>query len=724
MSFPQEEDADRLIAMQGGDKGFFVVAVYSFIEQYLKNEIKFSGGYADNRDYFSNLIYKFEKHYQKKYFGYKSSDHDFLFGMISGKENANSVRHEFKNMSDEEVLGAIKDLVKFCGYVNDYWKQKFAPLERNLDVWKKRQAPDKTAMELEEANKLIAEMNRNLPKMIAESADFKKLKDELEVMRLRCSLLERESINSSEAAVQKNEELEKQISEYEDKQRVMQNRFSEYENYISNLRRMLNYTRTRNDFERTIISLTPEQQVAVDRIKIGGSDKDYLVKGSAGTGKSLILLKTIEKLTKENAEVGRRIIFVTYTTSLVKYNKYVASLMNMGLGTDVIESADSYFCNNLSAFFPRKHIKYGIESSYKEIVGRIIERDYAESGVDVNEVLDEAVRFVWPNLVTREEYIDNNMERTGMGRGLEKEKRIIYWDIIEKLEAEAEKSSNWQCDFAKARVCRFLKENPLRDEDRSLDYIFIDEFQDLSIASMFWFKSICRHSVVMAGDTDQMVFNVQPPIIRSGIDVRGTSCVLKTNFRNTIQINDVAEKYRKLMKGMSSDSNPSSFRMGPPVELAEVNYDDLLNSNQNAQELIDVTAKRVRMCISELGYAPENICVVFSYTSNKRIDMLEKKLGEYGILVETIKEKDFSVGGKVCVSTVQSCKGLDFPVVILVAEHRPQVFAGNIREEYIEKMQRNMFYVAMTRAMDMLTVITFSNASNDVINDIKKCCSV
>ena len=42
-------------------------------------------------------------------------------------------------------------------------------------------------------------------------------------------------------------------------------------------------------------------------------------------------------------------------------------------------------------------------------------------------------------------------------------------------------------------------------------------------------------------------------------------------------------------------------------------------------------------------------------------------------------------------------------------------------EETVERLQRNMFYVAMTRAMDMLTVITWNNSNNTVINDIKKC---
>lgn len=52
---------------------------------------------------------------------------------------------------------------------------------------------------------------------------------------------------------------------------------------------MVTYTRTRNDFEHSLLRLTAEQQNAVDRIHAEKDGKDYVVTGSAGTGKSLVV---------------------------------------------------------------------------------------------------------------------------------------------------------------------------------------------------------------------------------------------------------------------------------------------------------------------------------------------------------------------------------------------------------------------------------------------------
>ena len=52
------------------------------------------------------------------------------------------------------------------------------------------------------------------------------------------------------------------------------------------------YTRTRLDFERSLVRLTAEQSKVLAQIKL---NRDFLVKGSAGTGKSLVLIKALEK---------------------------------------------------------------------------------------------------------------------------------------------------------------------------------------------------------------------------------------------------------------------------------------------------------------------------------------------------------------------------------------------------------------------------------------------
>ena len=511
--------------------------------------------------------------------------------------------------------------------------------------------------------------------------------------------------------------LKKEIENYEHKQQEIQDKFGHYENYISNLQRMLTYTRTRNDFEHSILRLTSEQQEAVDRIKFR---KDYLVRGSAGTGKSLVLLKAVEKLIDEtkDEEYKPQITFVTFTTSLVKYNAYVAKLMEMGIAEENIKTADSFFKEILDYVIPKHYVNYSDQyvNNYKKIISDIIKNDYSNRNILADDVFNEATTFIWPNMITKEEYLDDMIERSGLKIALKHDQRVIYWNIISKLEEKLNQEKAWLPEYARIQVARNLKLQPLSEDDKFTDYIFIDEAQDLSICSMFCLKAVNRASIIMAGDKDQTIYQIQTPIIRSGIDITGNSLSLKTNFRNTIQINDVAEKYRKLIKGMNQESNPSSFRMGPPVELVDLDVEKTYS-----QDLYELIAQRVKTCINELGYAAENICIILSDIKNQKPNKIMAELAKLGIDSEGIKDKDYTIGGKVSLSTIQSCKGLDFPVVIMLADHRVHFNDSKYDDETVERLQRNMFYVAMTRAMDMLTIITWNNSESAVINDMKKC---
>ena len=62
--------------------------------------------------------------------------------------------------------------------------------------------------------------------------------------------------------------------------------------YLETVGSLTSYTRTRLDFERDITRLTPEQQDVLDSISL---TNDFLIKGGAGTGKTLVLIKALEK---------------------------------------------------------------------------------------------------------------------------------------------------------------------------------------------------------------------------------------------------------------------------------------------------------------------------------------------------------------------------------------------------------------------------------------------
>lgn len=708
-AFPTEKDIQRLENMAQGDYGFFVLAVYSFIEKYMKNAISIKVDDLDDKNTFRQIIYQYIG-YLRKMMWVDPRDNDFLFSMTNGKEKANAVRHQFKSLTLEEATAAIQDLLHFFEIADNDIKSAFKNLRSKLSNWDKREAPkEDAAKELIETNKKLSDFQKNLPTMILESDDYKKLQAQIEELKTKCLELEKED-NESKGAVKK---LEKQIKEYQDAEASLNERFGEYEEYIQDLKRMLAYTRTRNDFEHTILRLSPEQEDAVNRIKF---KQDYLIKGPAGTGKSLVLLKSIENLLKENENnpAKPKILFITFTNSLVKYNLYVAKLMKMGIEEDCIKTADSFFNEILNTVLPGHFITY---TNYEKEFGEILKKNYADQDIEKRVINNEASNFIWSNMVTKKEYLDEKIKRTGLKTALKKEQREIYWEIIQELEDKVKKSKNWFVDFAKLQVANELKNNPLENDKKIADYIFVDEGQDLSIASLFCLKSVCRESIVIAADNDQMIYQIQTPLKRAGINVVGNSITLKTNFRNTIQINDCSERYRKLIKGCNKEYTSTSFRMGPPVELMDIDH------NLPGNEILKIAAKRTKIFIDELNYAPENICIIMSsFTKNQRYEKLLEELEKLGISGEIIKDKDFNETGKVCVSTIQSVKGLDFPVVILLAEHRFHSNDWKYSEEMVEKMQRNLIYVAMTRAMDMLTVLTWDNVDNSVIADLKKCC--
>lgn len=73
---------------------------------------------------------------------------------------------------------------------------------------------------------------------------------------------------------------------------------------------------------------------------------------------------------------------------------------------------------------------------------------------------------------------------------------------------------------------------------------------------------------------------------------------------------------------------------------------------------------------------------------------------------------DFETTGSVRLCTMQSCKGLDFPVVLFLADHRiPEAQTHSVYdEETFMNQQFNMVYVALTRAMEMLYVFTVAGS--------------
>jgi hypothetical protein len=80
------------------------------------------------------------------------------------------------------------------------------------------------------------------------------------------------------------------------------------------------------------------------------------------------------------------------------------------------------------------------------------------------------------------------------------------------------------------------------------------------------------------------------------------------------------------------------------------------------------------------------------------------------------ESQDLTAEGLVRVSTLHSSKGVDFPVVLLYLPSMPT--DGEYDENSADSLERNLIYVAMTRAMNTLNVFAMEGAKERAVTEL------
>ena len=704
---PTQEQIKRLKSLQGVDSGVFTLAVFSTIEGFIRDKLNKND---DRKITFPELIEMFKTqfsvHHPKEYSLFKD--------IKNNHNNANRVRHRFDTLTLDEANCALSNFLDFASIFSLPNFELIKQLEANLNIWKERKISSGTSIELDKANqeiKKLSQLNANMAKQV-EELEGKKKELELLSSKLKTLQLEYDSqIEKNKTNKERIDELRREKNNIEQENRKAQKelqlqieKLSDAENYIDNLSRMTSYTRTRYDYEQSLLRLTSQQQAIVDQVKFS---RDFLIKGSAGTGKSLVLLKTLERLVAQNRQSlfdGEKTIrLITYTRSLEKYNKYVAGLLKIEnpLEEEIILTSESYLNKILKDAFPDININYSFDKS-SEIK--------TENPLG-NEIWSEIENFILPKCVTKKEYCEERIPRTGMKKAQGAGNRQKIWEAVEEVFSKWEENDTQYIPYVTYKLDQKIKsgEYTIPDELKT-DYLFVDEAQDLTPAKLRILKASVRESVILAGDNDQSLFQPGFTWNRAGIDVSGNTRILNVNFRSTNQINEVAEKYRATIHGFDKENRPETFRLGPPVELHE--------SKNDAEAFFQIISA-VKMCINLLNYDPENICLIVQ--QNRHLEKLSSLLkSELDLDSASVGDSnfDFSKPGIVRLSTTHSCKGLDFPVVLFYLDHRVHHLTG-YDDETTDRLNRNLIYTAITRSTEMLHVFTLENSSAPAINDLK-----
>ena len=142
-------------------------------------------------------------------------------------------------------------------------------------LWDSRKNPEETAKELRELNQQIEKLTRESANQI-DIAKYNELSRELKSLQS-----ELEAQESSKSKISKrNDDLRRDNFEKNNRIKELEQLLAEEkktQQYINNTLRLTNYTRTRSDYEKELLRLTPEQNQIVNMIDFGS---DYLIKVS------------------------------------------------------------------------------------------------------------------------------------------------------------------------------------------------------------------------------------------------------------------------------------------------------------------------------------------------------------------------------------------------------------------------------------------------------------
>lgn len=253
-------------------------------------------------------------------------------------------------------------------------------------------------------------------------------------------------------------------------------------------------------------------------------------------------------------------------------------------------------------------------------------------------------------------------------------------------------------------------------ESRKYDAIFIDEGQDFRPV---WF-ACCVHAL-RGGETGDLVVAVdgaqslygRPPTFTwksVGVQAQGRSIRLKTNYRNTAEILTFA--WHVAYDGVNAPGEDTEVHVRmQPTKAKRRGPRPRFAGHPTGRDEAETVGRLVATFLRD-GFLPEQIGVLYSRREGDRVDRLCDALRSVAPVCWVTNPADDEARHKfvtrpgVRLCTVHSAKGLEFPVVILTAADQ---FPSPMADD--ESAERNLFYVALTRATDRL-VVTWSGSSD------------
>ncbi|MFM2059519.1 MAG: hypothetical protein RLY71_3904 [Pseudomonadota bacterium] len=468
-----------------------------------------------------------------------------------------------------------------------------------------------------------------------------------------------------------------------------------------------------------LLALDPEQKRALARIR---SDGPYLLKGSAGTGKSLVGLYHLRDLiivARAGASLfdgtSARYGVITYTNTLVD-----ASLAILHSLTPANSHA-TITCSTLDGLvyqYAEKALGAKPSALNTDGMSRWINEHIAPKlpvraaavlkklGADY--VADDIEQVIHGNgLINVDEYIA--VGREGRRRGLTAEERRNLWIIHEALQALLVARHTQTFGQWRRLALSWLRDHPGHPRYAAL---FVDEAQDFSkVARQFCLELVQdpKH-LVLAADTGQSIYTVPPSWKQCDVrfDFVGRKPIpLSRSYRATTEISRAIAPLRN-DPGDADDHSTNAMPVfgGPKPRWLDVGKGDH----------VAVVAAEIEKLVKAADmpiHAGQIAIIVRDKVRASQYEAALKIRGVSAMLIQKGSPLQLA-GHTVHIVTAHSSKGLGFPVVFVPDIHASAYPAAHLlakakddkQHEQIVESEQRLLYVALSRASHRLTMVT------------------
>jgi len=485
-----------------------------------------------------------------------------------------------------------------------------------------------------------------------------------------------------------------------------QRRFRTVSN-VEELRRALDYP-----WDKWSIFLHPEQRDIVERDFSGPAR----VSGSAGTGKTIVALHRAVFLARANPNA--RVLLTTFSEILAnalraRLARLISNEPRLAERLEV-QALDAIGARLYKSYFGPPNIVSGdvlarmIRAAASEVAGHTFSAHFLEG--EWAQIVD-----AW-QLESWESYRD--VARLGRKTRLREPQRAVLWSIFERVRAALVRANLITTSEMFTKLAKAITQR----RARPFEHAVVDESQDIGVPHLRFFAALgAEHAngLFFAGDLGQRIFQ-QPFSWKSlGVDIRGRSRNLRVNYRTSHQIRSQSDR---LLDAEVSDPDGNTEKRDDTISVFNGPLPGIQVLEDREQE-IDAVARWVAARTAD-GVAAHEIGIFVR--SAAEVGRARSAAEKARLQFKTLDERAETVSGFAAIGTMHLAKGLEFRAVVVMAcddeviplQERIESVADESDLEEVYKTERQLLYVACTRARDFL-LLTSAGPASEFLDDLR-----